>query len=132
MPYDVDLLSLIASLCKELRCQLSPIWVKGHQDTLNLYECLHFAARLNINADFLVNRYRLLRSRLKSQSTTSHEPSRQCSIILNNVRLTSQFDQCIRFNVNGYHLRCYLQERNGLSDSVWNEVDFKVLGSHFA
>ena len=43
----------------------------------------------------------------------------------------SQYDACIRYHINGYHLRQYLQDKNGWSDSVWTEIDFATFGNHF-
>ena len=130
MPYDADLLSLIKSLLQELRCKFTPTWVKGHQDNLLAYEKLPMSARLNIDADFLTTRYRQ-RGKLKSRETVSHEPTQQCSITINGVRLTGQYDDSIRYHINGYHLKQQLQQTNQWSKSVWEEVDFKVFGAHF-
>ena len=130
MPYDADLISMIASLRKELRCRFQSVWVKGHQDNLTSYDHLPISARLNIDADYLATRYRQ-RGRLKSSEKVPHENSQQCSIEVNGVRLTSQFDACIRYHVNGYHLRQYMQERNGWVDATWDEIDFDTFGKHF-
>ena len=130
MPHDADLLSLIKSLLRELRCKFRSTWVKGHQDNLRAYEHIPCPARLNIDADFLTTRYRQ-RGKLKSRETVSHEPTQQCSITINGVRLTGQYDDSIRYHIDGYHLKQYLQETNQWSKSVWDEVDFKVFGAHF-
>jgi hypothetical protein len=45
--------------------------------------------------------------------------------------LTGNYDALIRYHINGYHLRSYLQETNNWSDKVWAEVDFKGFGDHF-
>ena len=36
----------------------------------------------------------------------------------------------IRFHVNGYHLRKYLQDRRGWSDQVWQQIDFPRFSQH--
>ena len=130
MPYDADLLSLIKSLLSELRRKFTSIWAKGHQDSLTAYANLPLAARLNIDADFLTTRYRQ-RGRLKSMERLPHEPSQQCSVTINGIRITGQYDESIRYHINGYHLKLYLQEQNQWSQLVWNEVDFQVFGAHF-
>jgi hypothetical protein len=130
MPYDADLISMIATLRGELRCRFQSVWVKGHQDNLTSYDHLPISARLNIDADYLATRYRQ-RGRLKSSEKVPHENSQQCSIEVNGVRLTGQYDECIRYHVNGYHLRQYMQERNVWNDSTWEEIDFDLFGKHF-
>ena len=50
---------------------------------------------------------------------------------INGERLTGQYDACIRYHINGYHLRQYLQDKNGWSDFVWTEIDFTTFGNHF-
>jgi hypothetical protein len=130
MPNDADLLSLIASLMRELRRPFTPEWVKGHQDTLESYANLPFKARLNIDADFLATRYRQ-RGRLKSSIHTDHQHDQKVSILIQGVRLTSQIDASIRFHINGYHLRQYMQERHGWTDTTWADIDFGLFGQHF-
>jgi ribonuclease HI len=56
MPFDADLISLIASFRRELRCRFQPVWVKGHQDSLQSYNHLPISARLNVDADYLATR----------------------------------------------------------------------------
>ncbi|KAI2498313.1 hypothetical protein MHU86_16183 [Fragilaria crotonensis] len=130
MPDDADLISLIATLYRELRRPFRPEWVKGHQDSLQSYEHLPFKARLNIDADFLATRYRL-RGRLKSSPLVDHQIGQKVSILINGKRLTSQFDSCIRYHINGYHLRRYMQERHAWSDCTWEDIDFHLFGQHF-
>jgi hypothetical protein len=130
MPYDADLLSLISSLIKELRRPFTPIWVKGHQDTIESYAHLPLHARLNIDADFLATRYRH-RGRLHSSNHSDHQDGQQASILINGTRLTGQYDSCIRYHINGYHLRRYMQERHGWTDQTWETIDFNLFGQHF-
>ena len=85
---------------------------------------------MNIDADFLATRYRK-QGRLKSKEKLSHEAAQKCSISIKGVRLTGNYDDIIRYHINGYHLRSYLQETNHWSDQVWEEVDFKVFGDNF-
>ena len=54
-----------------------------------------------------------------------------CSISINGSRLSSQYDESIRFHIHGYHLRQHLQSKQGWSDATWNEVDFYTFGRHF-
>ncbi|KAI2510061.1 hypothetical protein MHU86_4355 [Fragilaria crotonensis] len=129
-PNEADLLSIIASLLQELRCKVAYAWIKGHQDRLNSYDSLPFLVRLNVSADFLATRYRL-RGKLKSSQRVDHDPSQKISISIHGCRLTSQYDDCLRFHINGYHLRQYIQEKRKWSDKVWDDVDFDIFGTHF-
>ena len=105
-------------------------WIKGHQDRLNSYDSLPFLVRLNVSADFLATRYRL-RGKLKSSQRVDHDPSQKISISIHGCRLTSQYDDCLRFHINGYHLRQYIQDKREWSDKVWDDVDFDIFGTHF-
>ena len=127
MPFDANLLSLIASHLKELRRPFTPHWVKAHQDTLTAYDSLPFAARLNVDADFLATRYRQ-RGRLRQTARVDHIPAQQCSIYINGDPVTSQYDDCIRFHVNGYHYRQYVQRHHKWKDKTWDMVDFQSFG----
>ena len=72
-------------------------------------------------------RYRQ-RGRLRSTAQLDHFPGQQCCLYINGVPVTSQYDECIRFHVNGYHLRQYVQQQNGWNDRTWNDVDFHIFG----
>jgi hypothetical protein len=50
---------------------------------------------------------------------------------MNGTRIQSHFDECIRFHVNGYHLRQYMQSKNRWTNSTWDEIDFESFGAHF-
>ena len=130
MPNDADLISLARTLLSEIRRPFTPVWIKGHQDSLQSYEQLPFQARLNIDADFLATRYRK-RGRLRSSKYSDHQYGQQVSILINGVRITGQFDTNIRFHVNGYHLRQYMQTKHAWNDSTWNNIDFHLFGQHF-
>lgn len=51
--------------------------------------------------------------------------------MINGVRITNQYDDCVRFHVNGYHLKQHIMTSSGWTAAVWNEVDFNAFGSHF-
>ena len=129
IPPDCDLLSIIHSSLISIRRSIRRCWVRGHQDT-RLNEPLSLAAKLNIAADALATEYRL-HGRLKSSEKQDHLDLQLCSICIKGVRLTCQFDECVRHHVNGYHLRRYIQESRDWSDQVWNDVDFHVFSSHY-
>ncbi|KAI2494170.1 hypothetical protein MHU86_20364 [Fragilaria crotonensis] len=124
------LFPLISTLIREIRRPLRLEWVKGHQDSLQSYEKLPLKAHLNIDADFLATRYRN-RGRLKSSSSVDHQSGQGVSISINGRRLTSKYDSCIRYQINGYHLRRYMQQTHMWSDQTWDDVDFGLFGQHF-
>ena len=129
MPPDVDLLTIISDCLRDLRRPFKAKWIKAHQDRVASYDSLPLAARLNIDADFLATRYRS-QGKLRMSAQVDHVPGQQLSIYLNGVPLLNHFDEKIRFHVNSYHQRQYMQEHNGWSDATWHEVDFYSLGLH--
>ena len=130
MPPDADLLSIISSCRRKLRRPFIPIWVKAHQDDTIAYDKLPLAARLNIDADFLATRYRQ-HGRLLARSSLEHRIDQQISLYINGTPVTSQYDECIRFHVNGYHHRNYVQTHHGWGNKTWNDIDFYTFGHHF-
>lgn len=130
MPHDTDLLSLIRSLLKELRRPFKPLWVKGHQDKTRSYDTLPRSVRMNIEADVLATKS-CTQLPFQSSQSVDHQQSQQVSVTINSRRINSQFDESIRYHINGYHLRRYLQEKNSWSDETWNEIDFATFGKSF-
>ena len=112
MPDDSDLLALIRGCLTELRRPVIPQRIKGHQDSLKTYNNLPYKVRLNVDADFLATRYQH-RGRLFSSKTTDHQDEQSVSILLNGTPITSNYDSTIRYHINGYHLRQYMQEKHG-------------------
>ncbi|KAI2505996.1 hypothetical protein MHU86_8407 [Fragilaria crotonensis] len=122
---------MIRSLLIEIRRIVVFRWVRGHQDSIKSYEQLPRVARLNIDADYLAARYRL-RGKLQSMSTVDHHPAQRISISIMGKRLTAQYDECIRFHINGYHLKQYMQDRKKWrDDNTWNMIDMGSFGQHF-
>jgi hypothetical protein len=60
-----------------------------------------------------------------------HQPLQQVSLYISGNQTTSQYDDCIRFHVNGYHLRQYVQEHNLWDNSKWDSVDFYTFERYF-
>jgi hypothetical protein len=60
-----------------------------------------------------------------------HPFAQRISISLNGIRLTSQFDECIRYHINGYHLRQYMQSKRHWNDRAWESIDFDLFGKHY-
>ncbi|KAI2493658.1 hypothetical protein MHU86_20873 [Fragilaria crotonensis] len=129
MPNDADLISKIRQHLKSIKCKFTHRWIKGHQDS-HFNRHLSTPAKLNIEADLLASRYRTNGSLTSSQGC-DHVALQQCSISINHRQLTGQYDDSIRYHVNGYHLRRYLQDKKQWSDKVWDTIDFHVFGKHY-
>ena len=115
-PDDADLLLLILS-----HCSFRSHWVMGHQDSTYMGCSLPLSSRLNFIADNLATLYRKT-GQLKLPQTSLHEVDQKCSISVNSTRLTSQYNSSIRFHINGYHLRQYLQCKPQWTNKVWGEL----------
>lgn len=120
-------MTIIIECKSELNCHIQISWIKGHQDEKCAYDKLSLRARLNVDADHDTG------SGENSNPTKIPNTSKnkKISISINGIRIQSQFDPCIRFHVNGYHLRQFMQSKNQWPNSVWKEIDFKSFGSHF-
>jgi hypothetical protein len=129
-PHEVDLLAFIAMLNKELRRPLKITWVKGHQDEKNPYDDLPRHAKLNVDADSLATAHRK-QQLSQSSPLIDHLPSSRISIKLNGIYLTSNIDAAIRYHVNGYHMRKYLQHKHSWTDKTWDTIDMYHFGKHF-
>ncbi|KAI2497423.1 hypothetical protein MHU86_17081 [Fragilaria crotonensis] len=115
-PNNTDLMTIIISNTRDLKRPIKTSWIKGHQDETISYDRLPLRARLNIDADFLATRHRH-RGKLQPIERTDHHPEQQMSISINGTRIQSQVNACIRFHVNGYHLRQYMQSKNRWTNS---------------
>jgi hypothetical protein len=73
--------------------------------------------------------YREHPSYRQSVEHTEHTPESRVSISINGLRLTSQIEESLRFHINGYHLRQYIQSRQRWPDQVWQRVDLEAFGS---
>ncbi|KAI2508454.1 hypothetical protein MHU86_5981 [Fragilaria crotonensis] len=130
MPSDADLLSIISSSLRVLRRPFRPVWIKAHQDDSIAYNALPLAARLNIDADFLATRYRE-HGRLRCRPMVDHRPDIGSTLFINGTPVTGQYDDNIRFHVNGYHQRAEIQKTERWDADVWELVDFYTFGKHF-
>ena len=84
------------------------------------------SARLNIDADFLATRSNTDGTGQKSGLTTLWISS-HASIHVHGTPVTSQYYDCIRFHVNGYHHRQYVHRRHGWTNWTWESIDFYVV-----
>ena len=131
-PSNADYLSQIAGYQKILRRKIRPQWIKGHQtaDNTAISQTSRDIHRNN-RADYLATWYRQQSTKPQSVERTDHVPESQISVILNGKRMVGQFDSSIRYHINGYHLREYLQSKKEWSHRVWNTIDVERFGAFY-
>ena len=126
-PDNIDLLSTIRDLHKELRRPLKAHWIKSHQDNDQEYDKLSPDAQLNVDADDLATKFHK-RPRAKPLRNTEHLPSTQVSISINQTRYYGNLDANLRFHINGGYLRNFLQNKHNWTNEVWDKVDLPAFG----
>jgi hypothetical protein len=45
--------------------------------------------------------------------------------------MVGQFDSSVRYHINGYHLREYLQSKKKWSNRVWDTIDVEMFGAFY-
>jgi hypothetical protein len=127
-PNKSDYLMLIRALHKELGKPLESVWVKGHQDEGEQYDQLGTSAKHIVDVDALATWYR---ESIPSppQINRDHVPEELISISIQGQRLSSHIDDMVvRYQVNGYYLRQYIQsKKKQWKDATWNLVNFPAL-----
>ena len=90
-----------------------------------------YSGPIECKADHLATEYRL-HGRHRSSVKLDHQQGQGISFsAILGQRIPSQYDDLIRFHLNGYHLRKYLQDgRSCWSDKVWHEVDVQRFSQH--
>lgn len=126
-PENADFLSQIRWMKRESGIQPSQKWIKGHQPRKSAGSKSHDVQRNN-RADELATWFRDSRISGQSREKTEHVPEERVSVSINGVRQVGQVEACIRFHINGYHLRSYLQSQYWWSNKEWDMIDIKVLG----
>ncbi|KAI2497820.1 hypothetical protein MHU86_16654 [Fragilaria crotonensis] len=126
-PENADLLSQIRSMKRESGIRVSTKWIKGHQTRKPAGSKAHDVQR-NHRADELATWFRDHRTSGQSRDKTDHVQAERVSVCINGIRQVGQVEACIRFHINGYHLRSYLQSKHRWSNDVWDMIDIKVLG----
>ncbi|KAI2490345.1 hypothetical protein MHU86_24235 [Fragilaria crotonensis] len=130
-PSNPDYMGIIRSGTTSLRRRVTPVWVKGHQIACDNSPGKSFDIKRNNHVDALATWYREQSTKRQSCELSDHASESRISIAINGVRLVSQVEQCIRFHINGYHLRTYPQSKYRWSNSTWNRIDVEVLGRFF-
>ena len=129
-PNNIDFLTLIAELTKELHRSISITWVKAHQDEGSQVGTLTRYALNNIAVDALATLHRTER-RLLPRQQIPHLAPMKCSISLNGLILPGHFNTMLRYHINGYHLRAHMQTKFSWSDLHWLHVDLPLFSAHF-
>ncbi|KAI2493732.1 hypothetical protein MHU86_20802 [Fragilaria crotonensis] len=127
-PSNADYLGIIQSETTNLRRRITPVWVKGHQ---NKSMGQSIDSKLNNRADSLATWYRNQQNYRQSVEHTDHSPESKVSISVNGVRIVSQVEATLRFHINGYHLRQYIQSRQRWSNKTWDRIDFELFGRFY-
>ncbi|KAI2498729.1 hypothetical protein MHU86_15740 [Fragilaria crotonensis] len=129
-PSNPDYMSIIKHEGKFIRRKISHVWVKGHQlDTSQTPRGTpkKDVAR-NSHVDHLATWYREHSHKRQSIEKTDHTPEAKITISVNGVRLVSQIESCLRFHINGYHLRSYVQSKHKWTNSIWDRIDVEAYG----
>jgi hypothetical protein len=132
-PNNPDLLAIIHTEINSFRRRIKPIWVKGHQNSTGGNQSngnSHHDVQGNNRADELATWYREASGKRQSIESIDHVGESQVSISVNGTRLVSQVEGCIRYHIDGYHLRQYLQVANKWTDRTWETIDVEVLGAY--
>ena len=127
-PSNADYLGIIKTATVAMRRSIYPVWVKGHQTNSGGQSN---DSKMNNRADHLATWYRMQRSLRQSVERTDHTPESRVSIVVNGIRVVGQEEATLRFHINGYHLRNYIQTRRGWSNQTWDRVDFELFGRFY-
>lgn len=127
---NVDYLSLIASLHTELRSSTVITWVKSHQDQTTPYSKLSRDARNNVDVDALAATHSKMDC-TKPIQQIPHLPILRVTMTAGGIRLMGNFDDYLRFHVNGSQLRVYMQDRFQWTNDTWDTIDHVHFGTHF-
>lgn len=129
-PYNIDFLTLISDLTRELHCPISITWVKGHQDTSPSSDPLSRDVINNIAVNALATMHHTQRC-LSPHTHIPHTPMMRVSVSVNGEHLTRHFNSMLSFHINGYHLRQYMQHRFAWSDTSCTGINHYLFGLHF-
>jgi len=124
---DMDCMTAYRHLGRGIYEYIAHDWVKGHQGDHVPVEFLSMAARMNTRADELAEQYRVKHHRIKgavSLPCADPIPGQQVQLIINGFAITQHHARWIRYQINGYNLRDYLQGRHKWRNSTWDYIDW--------
>lgn len=97
-PYNIDFLTLISDLTRELDCPIIITWVKGHQDTSPSSDPLSRDVINNIAVNALATMHHTQRC-LSPHTHIPHTPMMRVSVSVNGEHLTGHFHSMLSFHV---------------------------------
>jgi hypothetical protein len=128
-PANADYLGVISTETVNLRRTITPVWIKGHQSVSTRKASIRdHDITCNNRADELATWFREQSPYRQSVEQTAHTPEAKVTVSIKGVRLVCQEEACIRFHINGYHLRQYIQSKQRWTNKVWDCVDFEGFG----
>ena len=125
-PDNSDYLMVIRSLRRELGKPIETTWVKGHQDGETSYDDLSDSAKHNVDVDAMATWYRdnLPSAPIRNKEHIAEE---MFSITIQGTRYSTKVEDHIRYHVNGYYIRQYMQSKNRWNDQTWTKVNLSAL-----
>ena len=58
---------------------------------------------------------------------TAHLPSQQISLTINGTRYPGNWDNNLRWSINGFYLKKYLSQKHGWTETIWQTIDFSLV-----
>jgi hypothetical protein len=125
---DMDLMTAYRNLGPTIYGYIKTRWVEGHQDRYLSYNKLSTQAKINMRADKLAETYREQpqaphqRSGL-SQPCVDPIPGQAIQLVISDYAISQSHAHWIRFQITGYDMRHYLQDRHDWDKPTWEAID---------
>jgi hypothetical protein len=126
---DMDIMTAYRNLGQPIYSYIMTRWVKGHQDKFLSYANLSTQAKMNMQTDELAEQYREnhrgphQKSHL-SQPCAEPIPGQSIQLVVNGYAVSQAHAHWIRFQVTGYDMRQYLQDRHDWDRPTWENIDW--------
>jgi hypothetical protein len=101
--------------------------VRGHQDRKVAYHRLPLLAQLNVDADTMATMYQCEHG--MSRPLVLLTDTAGVHLVMPQGTMTSNYDAVIRYQVTYPGLYTYIQERNGWSPRIMDNINWKAHGS---
>jgi hypothetical protein len=130
---DTDLTKAFRHLGPQINSYISTRRVKGHQDRYLAYNKMSTQAKMNMRADELAEEYQEHhqgQNRMAALSKPCMEPiPGQCiQLIVNGYAISQSHAKWMRYQITGYDMRHYLQNRHDWGDPTCNIIDWHGFG----
>jgi hypothetical protein len=126
----MDLMTAYPNLGPTIYAYINTRWLKGHQDRYLLsYHKLSTQAKMNMRADKLVETYREQHQAPHwmsglSQPCVDPIPGQVILLVLNGYAISQSHARWIRFQITGYNMQHYLQDRHDWDKPTWEAIDW--------